>query len=540
MSPKSRRRLLKIIAAVPAAVIGGRFAGLPSPLAAAAEGRGVAGYDPALVPDAETLARWLRQLHDFGPIRMTGTPQSRAFEEWLARECAALGFAIERDQFRLTSWECRVTDCSAVVTEDGGGKKTLDVVSYYPFGGSTRGKDPVTGRVLRVPGIGPQAAKAFAESLDAQALAEAIVVMDMPLLRTNANPGQRAATGLYPERFPAVAPARVGGPSPAGQSGREIMELFEHRCRGLILCFTDVSNDAARHTYLPFSDQHRSLPALWLGADSSRYLQSVSGKATLTMRCDARLTPDSRADTIVATMKGQSDEVIFLTTQTDGPNEVNENGPLGILALATFWAKLPAIVRRRTLVCSLPTGHYAAGAIADPVSGSGRRAGTRGVIEKWPGLVPKIVGQISLEQMGAMEWSDVNGEYAATGNVAVERWIPTPASAAAARQMVQAAWNGEDPRFSNAVLVAAGGAPGEGGSLRALDLPGVGLMGQPSYFFRADPAGVLEKINPLVMRNQIAIAAKLVVLMNRLTREQLAAKAPIADADLYGDVISRG
>jgi hypothetical protein len=53
-------------------------------------------------------------------------------------------------------------------------------------------------------------------------------------------------------------------------------------------------------------------------------------------------------------MKGKSDEAIFLTTHTDGPNEVNDNGALGVLALATHWAKRPAS-RNRTL-CLSATG----------------------------------------------------------------------------------------------------------------------------------------------------------------------------------------
>jgi hypothetical protein len=47
----------------------------------------------------------------------------------------------------------------------------------------------------------------------------------------------------------------------------------------------------------------------------------------------------------------------------------------------------------------MPTGHYAAGAVADKVTGSGRRASTRGVLEKWPDMAKRIVGQVSLEQM---------------------------------------------------------------------------------------------------------------------------------------------
>jgi hypothetical protein len=70
--------------------------------------------------------------------------------------------------------------------------------------------------------------------------------------------------------------------------------------------------------------------------------------------------------------------------------------------------------------------------------------------------------------------------------------------------------------------------------VRTLGIPGIGLMGQPSYFFRADPKGVLEKLNPNVMHNQVAIMAKLLMLMNRLTPAQLKGEAPISEADLFG------
>lgn len=535
----SRRELLKLAGVLPMAAAFARLGIAPQLLAAAADGRPIAGYDPSHVPDVATLQGWLKQLHDFGPIRMTGTKECRAFEEWLAARFAGLGCSVERDQFRLTAWECRVADCSIAVTEDGGATQTVDVVSYYPFAATTKGKAAVTGRVLFVPGVGVEAARAFAASTDAATLAASIVVMDMPLRRTaTAAPAAgrpAAATAATPAgpiaRFPDPAPPRPTAPSPAGQGGRDIMEIFEHRCKALVLCYTDVANDTARHNYLPFSDQHRAIPALWAGADGSRYLRSVSGKATITLRCDATTTPGARADTILATLKGQSDEVVFLTTQTDGPNEVNENGALGVLALATYASKVPAANRRRTLVCSLPTGHYAAGAIADKVSGSGRAAGTRGVLEKWPDVARRIVGQMAFEQMGAMEWAEVNGAFSPTGQVAPERWIPTPSVAKLIGRLYLAAASGEDPRYSNAAVVE-GGAPGEGGSLRSRDLPGVGLMGQPQYFFRADPKGVLEKLNPNVMRNQIAIGTKLMLLMDRLTPGQLRGAEPIGESDL--------
>src|SRR4249919_1135428 len=86
MGEASRRGMLAGAAAA------GVAAGLPGWARATTGARQVAGFEPALVPSAAQLGRWLKQLHDFGPIRATGTPQARAFEDFLAREFAALGF----------------------------------------------------------------------------------------------------------------------------------------------------------------------------------------------------------------------------------------------------------------------------------------------------------------------------------------------------------------------------------------------------------------------------------------------------------------
>jgi hypothetical protein len=218
-------------------------------------------------------------------------------------------------------------------------------------------------------------------------------------------------------------------------------------------------------------------------------LQSVSGKATLTMRCDAKLTPNARADSLAATLKGKIDEVIFLTTHTDGPNEVNDNGALGLLALATYWSRMPADSRQRTLFVSLPTGHYAGGAIADKETGTGQRAGTSGIIAKRPELIARTVAHIQLEQMGAMEWVDRDGKYAPTGNVARQRWIPTPASASASIRMFLAATESEDARSANSQLVESGSAPGEGGSLRTRNIPGHRVDGFADVFLSRGSPG---------------------------------------------------
>jgi hypothetical protein len=101
-------------------------------------------------------------------------------------------------------------------------------------------------------------------------------------------------------------------------------------------------------------------------------------------------------------------------------------------------------------------------------------------------------------------------------------------------RIFHAAAEGENPKYSRSALVESGFAPGEGGAPRAAGIPGLGLMGSPQYFFRADPLGVIHKLSPRVMANQVDIATKMMVLMDRLSVDQLYGRAPITDADLFG------
>src|ERR1700733_10936787 len=110
----SRRELM----GAAAAAVG--VGALPVLARAAASGRQVAGFEPELVPQPETLGRWLRMLHRMGPIRFTGTPQARRFEEFLARQFTGLQFEVQIDTYKLMAWECDLArDCAISVTEDG-------------------------------------------------------------------------------------------------------------------------------------------------------------------------------------------------------------------------------------------------------------------------------------------------------------------------------------------------------------------------------------------------------------------------------------
>lgn len=434
-----------------------------------------------------------------------------------------------RHGYRLKAWDCVLErDCSISVAADGRDTK-VEVVAYYPYAASTRGGPAAVGKILYA-GEGEASVAALTQKTDPAILAESIVLVDMPV----APGGSRTNPNFYPEVFPDPLPPPPTYTSPQSQIGRAAMEAVNGKCKGLILCYSNVSDDAARYNYLPFGDPHRLTPALWVGQKGGKILRDLAGKGVVTMRCDAEVTPDARADTLVVTIPGASDETIFLTTQTDGPNEVNENGALGILALVRYAMNTPQAERRRTIFAAFPTGHYANGAVSDPVTGSGRAAMTRDVMKLYPEIMKRTVAHISLEQMGAMDWQNLPGGWGPTGIPAREYWAITPgAPSAPMRRLLLACVEAGDPQLSRMRLLKDNHPPGEGGYPRAAGIPGVGLLAIPAYFFRADPKGVIDKISVPMLQNQIEISARLLTLMDRLSPAQLLGGSDIVEEEIH-------
>jgi hypothetical protein len=88
-----------------------------------------------------------------------------------------------------------------------------------------------------------------------------------------------------------------------------------------------------------------------------------------------------------------------------------------------------------------------------------------------------------MEQMGAMDWIEIDGKWQSSGLPAREMWLPTPDVASTVNRLLMACTVGEDSHYSRTALVESGYAPGEGGAPRRAGIPGVGLMGSPNISF---------------------------------------------------------
>src|SRR3954470_6994405 len=132
---------------------------------------------------------------------------------------------------------------------------------------------------------------------------------------------------------------------------------------------------------------------------------------------DAEITKGAATDTIWGVLPGTDPkESVVVNTHTDGPNVAEENGGLGLLALAREYAAVPRSKRRRSLIFLATTGHFQLPQFA---VGQGQSA-SRWIADH-PELVdgPKrrIVAALTLEHLGCREWTDdaVAGSYGPSG-----------------------------------------------------------------------------------------------------------------------------
>lgn len=290
-----------------------------------------------------------------------------------------------------------------------------------------------------------------------------------------------------------------------------LTDLKKAGAAGVILAWTNVSDEQAAHQYIPFSRPLQDLPALWVGKETGAKLRKLAGtgaKATVTLEAD--VFPDTASDTLIAMLPGSTaDEVMIVNTHTDGPNATEENGGVGVLALAKYFSRLPKTSRKRTIAFVLTTGHFCLAQLPS----------IRGVIEKHPELIRKAVAALTVEHLGCREWLDnPAGRYAPTGkdelSLAITDFEPT------AKVMLDSLKGTSDRRVA-VVKSSPGPFFGEGGSLSRAGIPTIGYIPIPSYLVAAPPDGCIDKLSKTLLHGQIEAFAKVIHTMDGMTAAQL-------------------
>ena len=546
----NRRAFVTGLAAAPAAGLAlsaGEAFAASAPVA-------VPGFKPELMPPQAEMWGLLRKMqHDFGPRRMCGDDNHIAFVNWLEERFKAIGCTTQRDHYTLKHWTAEMDKDTAASLTVGGATTNLDVLSYFPYSGTTKDTGPVSGPIIYVtvdrPGGVSAAVKAMAATAPAN-LADSIVVVECPCPLQFNGPEPPTLYGQYPVGFQPSQPRK----SPVNNSNGDVggvYETLDGKCKGILFCWTDISDDGARYQWMPFSQPLHRTPGLWVGHATAAMLKTASRKGgRVTMELRATITPDRPTDTLIALLPGSTDEITAIGTHTDGLNLHEENGSLAVLALATYASRLLKTQRRRTLAFILAAGHMAAGPLHDKETSTGpngqRGAGAdgAGAYRDHPEIVSRTVAALALEHLGGMEWLDDGRAYSPTNQPSKDLWyIGSKEQGAKAPQAAlevmakatEAAAQGTPPELIRMQVTRVGKISPESRPPMDAGIPAMGLIPITPYLLEASPSGAIERINEDVFYNQMTIAARLMVVIDKLTADELMGRTPVDPAVLNPD-----
>jgi hypothetical protein len=497
----SRRQFMKLAASAVAIAPPAREAELirlfPESGSASDAITSTADYNPDLLPSQHDVWAWQEWMAKLGP-KYTGNKAHIDYVEFLAKNLESFGLDVTRDHYRFPRWEARRWEIT--VHPPSGPAFKIPVTSYYPYSGKTP-PEGVTGE-LTYAGVSPDLT--FGPDI-----AGKIVFIDCPVLNRPFDEWY-SVLGVNPPtlQFPASVTRCCWG------TVGMLTDFQKNGALGVILGWTNISDGNAKDQYAPFSRPHQNIPGLWVGretGDKIRRLAGTGAKANLVLEAD--VFQDAPTDTLIATLPGvSSDEVIIINTHTDGPNATEENGGLGGLALAKYFSQIPKEKRQRTLVFVMATGHFAGFAVPS----------IRGVIDKHPDLIKKAVAALTIEHLGARDWSDDESfDYKPSGTYELGFAISPFKSAG---DVLLESLKGSsicNVGVLNPINPSGGHFFGEGGALYRAGIPTIGYIPVPSYLLAGPQNCCIEKLSPERLHAEIEVFAKTIHRLDGMSAAEL-------------------
>ena len=225
---------------------------------------------------------------------------------------------------------------------------------------------------------------------------------------------------------------------------------------------------------------------------------------------------------------GSTGQNIIINTHTDGPNATEENGGLGLVALAQYLAGLPA--RNNDMYFALVTGHFQLPQFTQAIPNPKNEEVSNGAISVWmldhPDIYQAATLGVTVEHLGATMWTNnpVTGQYVPTGGsewgttYTMQRDITSPANAEQDAYLAAvAAVNGRGWPDHPVATVRPGHAfplyLGEGAPLYAAGLCTDSLCPIPTYLLQAGDAQRpqlldLDKLDKRLMYGEIVAFAQ--------------------------------
>ena len=346
------------------------------------------------------------------------------------------------DRLTFSRWLAREFSLTVSVPASVGRSGPVPLTYYYPYSGQTP-PGGVTGRLVDLGfyPAGNPVVSGYTEAFWAPARGGIALVRTAPpvfpldLAQTVTGgyvPGQISAVAAI--EYAAYAAAQV---NPVFQGLFEPVPLLDAKnagVRGVVVAWTGLPDDEVVNQYNPFTTSYPAAsglpapgdpgcPAVWVGDSTGTELAGLAagGQASATLVLTADITAGAATETVWGWLEGSGDtgEHIIINTHTDGPNAVEENGGLGLLALARHLAALPS--RNRDMYFALVTGHFQLPQFSRTIVNPAHPEVGQGAVSTWmldhPHILQAAVLGVTAEHLGATMWTDdpETGRYGQAG-----------------------------------------------------------------------------------------------------------------------------
>jgi hypothetical protein len=418
------------------------------------------------VPSAKRIWRAQLRMIENGP-RIVANPALAEWQDYLSHRFRKLGLDVDREGVQVNDgwWDHREWSLKLV---DDGEVTDVPVSAYRPYSGFT-GPGGMEGQLADA-GLGTQA------EFDAGEFDGKVALITQPAVpRTRGDfltpdtlvydpDGELAPSDPYNRAWTAIQAPQNAAPGRARTAGAVAA-----------IVAWDYSAEGATGQWIPFSQQPSSaasvVPTLYVDRETGAMLRErVADGASVRVALDGVVHPESGelTDDIVATLPGMSDEVVIVNSHSDGISASQENGAVGMLALAKYFSSLPKSCRSKTLVFALPVGHFRGGLGGD----------TARFVQRNPEIIERAVGSLTLEHLGQMEWVDDELGFHPTGRREGAIHYTSPS-------LVDIDWNAilaEDWRFMQ-VTPTNGPHFGIGSALKSAGVPNIAFIAGPHHMF---------------------------------------------------------
>jgi hypothetical protein len=515
------------------AVAGAVTAGATSTGAGAQAVPGLAGAtgcrtapDPAALPSAAQL----RQMNSFVAklgVRPTGSRAHTRYIRWIRKQLKTVpGIQTSDLRFPINRWSASRTRLQLRI---GRRKIKLPVADAIPYAKPT-GRRGVTAPLAFVPAgtaldTANSSGKIVVREAPAGSVQQALFLLVSwttydPNHTINPADNFRGDFIAYLERVADLKNAAAAG------------------AKGILFVKPLPRRQIVGH-YEPYEGLPWGVPGMFLGADQGKRItdaidagQHPSARIVLRARFKRVSTPS-----VLATLPGASPQRLVIDSHTDGTNAAEDNGPVAMIAMARYFAALPAECRPRTLEFAFSTAHFYQRVASPDVRDGGAEQLAQQLDRDYDeGTVSAVV---VLEHLGAIDYEEVprpNGlpgsKLAPNGLRAIQFIGVTPSP-----PLIDAV-NGVVERYDmqRTILLQGSDAPGdtvpmhcsfggEGTPYAKHLLPTVGVIAAPQSLY--DPAFGLEGIDFDVMHSEVLGFTELINQMGAMSQPEVAGKVEV-------------